>query len=108
MRTLRRLVFAGMLASFAGCNEFVATSESVTSLDVVGDPSDPIPDSMEPADILGSALPASDDSESLTDLRPQAAPPASQAGVPDEQQPPSGNGVAKPVSLKTSVNGSSK
>lgn len=97
MRTFANLVFAAILIGASGCNEFVSTGEPVTAIDVVGDPTDPVADSMEPADILGSAIPASDESETLTDNKSDALP----ASEGDNQlTTPDRDSIAKPVSLK--------
>ncbi|WP_010582419.1 hypothetical protein [Schlesneria paludicola] len=97
MRPFVQFALAAILVSTSGCNEFVTTSEPVTAIDVVGDPNDPVPDSMEPADILGSALPAPDDSEALTDNKSDDSP----TGENEDQLSASDrDAIAKPVSLK--------
>jgi len=97
MRPFVGFVLAAILLGVSGCNEFVTTSEPVAALDLVGDPSDPVPDSMEPADILGSALPAPDDSEVLTDKKSDATPTAEDENQLSTSDRPA---TAKPVSLK--------
>lgn len=100
MRSFITFAFIGILANLTGCNEFVATNEPVTAIDVVGDPSDPVADSMEPADILGSAMPDPDDSETLSDLRPQDEP-SIQAGESVKPLPaPARQAVINSGSLK--------
>ncbi len=71
------------LSLLSGCGEFVRTDERTTAIDVVGEPSDNTPNTMEPADILGSALPAPDDSESLTDAESLSN---DSAATPDEME----------------------
>lgn len=103
MRFWNVLLLIVSIGSLAGCNEFVSTQQQVTALDVVGEPNDPVPDSKEPADILGSAIGFPDESESVTG---SVTNDSSLTRIPlpkDDSEPV----LAKPVSLKKTANAAS-
>ena len=62
MRFLLSVLVVASLNGLFGCSEFVKSNEQVSStIDVVGDPADDVPDSQSQADILGSILPPTDE-----------------------------------------------
>lgn len=108
MRGLCLVVLVVVLGGTVGCNEIVSTTgERATLIDVVGEPSDPTPDSMQPADIVGAEQTAREEGNSVADLDsvlPSATPSTTKEpneteveAVPDVV---GGQAVAKPVSLK--------
>jgi len=112
MRKLFWVVLSGSLGSFAGCNESINTNERAVAIDVVGEPADPTTESMGKADIMGSAPSLPDDLDSDTELAAEPLVPKSLPDDPedsmdgtDEPDVNGGNGIAKPVSLKTKRTG---
>lgn len=56
-----------LFGCLAGCSDVVKHNEQLTStVDVVGDPADPVPASQEPGDIFGSGTIPVDDTEQVT------------------------------------------
>ncbi len=110
MREFFWIVLAGSLGSLAGCSEFVAPGERTSVIDVVGEPSDPTPDSMTRADILGSAVPMPDEADSITDTgashgtaKPFPEDQVDSAEGATELDVADGHGVVKPVSLNAKI-----
>jgi len=107
MRNFYFLVLAAWIGGITGCNEIVSTpSERAVAIDVVGDPSDPTPDSMRPADFVGSERTVLDGAAEVAELEstPAAMSPATEESNEPEAEPApdviGGQGIAKPVSLK--------
>jgi hypothetical protein len=110
MRNLVWIGLAGSLGFIAGCGEFVSTGQRATAIDVVGDPADPTPDSMDQGDILGSGFSPLAEFDSVTDLTDEPLVPkpfpddlADGTGLSDEPDMDGSIGTATPVSLKKAI-----
>lgn len=74
---MRQAIWTGMtgiLLAVTGCDEFVTTDKPApaTSVDVVGDPSDPVADSTEESDILAAETMTSEQALADTDSNADA------------------------------------
>ena len=78
MRKLVWILLVGGFGCVPGCSEFVGpvVRTTDTTIDVVGDPSDPVSNSSKQADVLGAGIPSLENAESNSDLIPSSTEPA--------------------------------
>ena len=114
MRIHLWICLAGTLGSLCGCGEFISTGERTSAVDVVGEPTDPVPESMEQSEILGSSLqslPSLNDEDEFAEPDDMAMEISNRDNpkLAIDLQPVSGqidslkpsDAVTKPVSLKS-------